>query len=462
MSDRQLSEELLFGFGGKENISFATHCATRLRLTIKDEQAVDEESVKKIKGVLGLVKNEKEYQVIIGTGVSAVYLQFSKLGDFESGGSADPNEAKDLEQAEPQKKEKVNYYLLATDFIAGTVLPSLPIIVAGGMTSALLVMCKTFFNISTETGTYTILNTIYTAAFAFLPIFIGYNAAKKLTINPMLGALLGAVLVSPDISGVEALDFLGIPVTAANYGSTILPVIFGVLFMAVVYKPLDRYIPKEVKFFFVPLVTMLVTVPVTLIFLAPIGTWLGQWIGAGLIWLNVNLGWLSVGVIGAASALLIFTGTGTGLYAAIFLAFSENGFENFMMPGMLAGNLAIGGAAIAAMTLLKEQDEKAMAFSSGLTAVFGITEPAIFGVLIPYQKPFISAAIGGGIGGLFAGFTHVAEYAFVSPGVASIVAFINPDGTHTNLVMAIGTMLLSFASAFIATRIIGIKKGVEE
>lgn len=461
MSDKKLSEEILSEFGGKGNILFATHCATRLRLTIKNENDVDEDEIKKIKGVLGLVKNENEYQVIIGTGVSSVYLEFSKLGDFGSGDKSD--DVADQSNGS-QQKEKKNYYLIATDFIAGTVLPSLPIIVAGGMTSALLVMCKTFFNLSSETGTYTVLNTVYTAAFAFLPIFIGYNAAKKLTINPMLGALLGAVLVSPDISGVEKLDFLGIPITTANYNSTILPVIFGVLFMAVIYKPLDRYIPKEVKFFFVPLLTMLITVPITLLFLAPIGTWLGQWIGAGLIWLNVNLGWLSVGVIGAASAVLIFTGTGTGLYAAIFLAFSENGFENFMMPGMLAGNLAIGGAAIAAMTLVKDKESKAMTFSAGLTAVFGITEPAIFGVLIPYQKPFISAAIGGGIGGLFAGFTHVAEFAFVSPGVASIVAFINPDGTHTNLIMAVGTMLIAFVSAFIATRIVGINEneGVEK
>ncbi|MBO0452860.1 PTS transporter subunit EIIC [Candidatus Enterococcus murrayae] len=458
MSDKELSREILSSFGGETNISVATHCATRLRLTIKNEEKVNEADVKKIKGVLGLVKNENEYQVIIGTNVSSVYLEFSKLGDFGS----DNKEEQAGKNTEQQKKEKKNYYLIATDFIAGTVLPTLPIIVAGGMMSAVLVMCKTFFNLSTDTGTYTVFNAIYSAAFTFLPIFIGYNAAKKLTINPMLGSLLGAILVSPDLNGVEKLDFLGVPITTANYGSTILPVIFGVLFMAVIYKPLDKYIPKEIKFFFVPLLTMIITVPVTLICLAPIGTWLGQWIGAGLVWLNVNLGWLSVGVIGAVCALLVFTGTGTGLYAAIFLAFSENGFENFIMPGMLAGNLAIGGAAIAAMTLLKEKDTRAMAFSSGLTAVFGITEPAIFGVLIPYQKPFISAAIGGGIGGLFAGFTHVAEYAFVSPGVASIVAFINPDGTNTNLIMAVGTMLLAFVSAFIATRIIGIKERVEE
>lgn len=459
MSNTELSKEILSGFGGQDNIQFATHCATRLRLTIKDENKVDESIIKKIKGVLGLVKNENEYQVIIGTNVGSVYQEFSKLGDFSK---ADTDSKTIVETNESKGKKKKSYYLLATDFIAGTVLPTLPIIVAGGMMSAVLVMCKTFFDLSTETGTYIILNSIYTAAFAFLPIFIGYNAAKKLTINPMLGSLLGAILVSPDISGVKNLDFIGIPVATASYTSTILPVIFGVLFMSIIYKPLDKYIPKEVKFFFVPLLTMIISVPVTLVCLAPIGTWLGHLIGVGLLWLNTNLGWLSVGVIGAASAVLIFTGTGTGLYAAIFLAFSENGFENFMMPGMLAGNLAIGGAAIAAMTLIKDKDTKGMAFSSGLTAVFGITEPAIFGVLIPYQKPFISAAIGGGIGGLFAGFTHVAEYAFVSPGVASLVAFINPDGSHTNLIMAIGTMIIAFVSAFIATKIIGISEKVED
>ena len=455
MSDEQLSKEILTSFGGVENVAFATHCATRLRLTVNDEELVDENNVKTLKGVLGLVKNENEYQVIIGTNVGSVYREFSKLVNISK--SDETNEIK-----EKSKKEKNNYFLIASDFIAGTVLPSLPIIVAGGMISAVLVVCTTFFNLSVETGTYKVLNAIYNAAFGFLPIFIGYNAAKKMDINPMLGSLLGAVLVVPDINGVEGLDFLGVPITTGNYGSSILPVIFGVLFMSIIYKPLDKKIPKEIKFFLVPLLTMLITVPITLICLAPIGTWLGQWIGAGLIWLNAHLGWLSVGVIGAATAFLMFSGTGSGLYAAIFLAFAENGFENFVMPGMLAGNIAIGGAALAAMTMVKNKDTKAIAFSTGLTAVFGITEPAIFGVLTRFKKPFIGAAIGGAIGGLFAGFTHVAEYAFVSPGVASVVAFINPDGTHNNLIMAIGTIILSFVSAFIATRLIGFDEGEEK
>ncbi|MBC1515777.1 PTS transporter subunit EIIC [Listeria immobilis] len=461
MPNKELSKEILASFGGEENISFVTHCATRLRLTVKNEDMVDIEKIESIKGVLGLVKNDDEYQVIIGTNVGAVHLEFTKWMDFLKN-KQESAEVEDLEKKEDTqdnpKKEKKNYFLIATDFIAGTVLPTLPIIVAGGMISAVLALCTTFFHLSSETGTYIILNSIYSAAFGFLPIFIGYNAAKKLDVNPMLGALLGAVLVVPEINGVKGLEFLGIPVTTGNYSSSILPVIFSVLFMSVVYKPLDKFVPKEIKFFIVPLVTMLISVPVMLIVLAPIGTWLGSLIGAGLVLLNVHLGWLSVGVIGAATSFLIFSGTGSGLYAAIFLAFSENGFENFIMPGMLAGNVAIGGAAIAAMTMLKNKDGKALAFSSGLTAVFGITEPAVFGILVRYRKPFIGAAIGGGIGGLFAGFTHVAEYAFVSPGLASLVAFINPDGTQGNLIMAIITVIISFVSAFIATKIIGLKE----
>lgn len=457
METLQQCKEILLAMGGEGNITCVAHCATRLRLTIHDVSKVKEEEVTKIDGVLGLVRNQNEMQVIIGPGVEATYMTFISLGDFQKGTHIQDDEAKKQDEV-LQKQAKKNWLLTASDFIAGSVLPSLPVIVAGGMISAVLVVLTTFFGLSADTGTYKILNSVYSAAFGFLPIFIGYNAAQKLHVSPMLGALLGAVLVSPDINGVEGLDFFGISVTSVSYGSSILPVIFGVLFMSVIYRPLERYIPKEIKFFAVPLLTMLVCVPVTLICLGPIATWAGAIIGDALLWMNANLGWLSVGVMGAITAFLIFSGTGSGLYAAIFLAFAENGFENFVMPGMLAGNLAVGGAAIAAMTLLKNKETKAMALSSGLTAVFGITEPAIFGVLVRFKKPFIGAAIGGGIGGLFAGFMHVAEFAFVSPGVASAIAFINPDGTSTNIIMAVITMILAFGSAFIATRFIGFEE----
>jgi beta-glucoside PTS system EIICBA component len=452
MSNEELSKEVLSKVGGQSNISNVTHCATRLRLRIINEDKVSEDELKSISGILGLAKNNNEYQVIIGTGVESVYLDFMKLLDSNL---IDQN-SDETKIANEAKKNKRNYFLVITDFIAGSVLPTLPVIVAGGMISAVLVTLSTFFGFSKDVGAYKVLEAVYDAAFGFLPIFVGYNAAKKLNISPMLGALLGAVLVEPGINGVEGLDFFGIPITAANYSNSVLPVIFSVVFMALVYKPLEKWIPKEIKFFTLPLLTMLVAVPVSITLIGPIATWLGAVIGDGLLWLNLEAGWLSVGIMGGITSFLIFTGTGTALYPAIFLAFSENGFENFVMPGMLAGNIAIGGAAIATMTMLKKKETKALAMSSGLTAVFGITEPAVFGVLARFKKPFVGAIIGGGIGGIFAGIMHIAEYAFVSPGVASIIAFINPDGTMTNLLMTIVTIILGFSSGFIATRLIGI------
>ena len=228
MTNLELSQQILSAMGGADNISHACHCATRLRLTIKDESLVDQAVCESIPGVLGFVKNNDEFHIIIGTSVPAVFAEFSTLGNFTTGEAVDdPKTA----TADKDKTATTNWFLKASDFIAGSVLPSLPVIVAGGMVSAVLVILTTFFGMPKDAGTYKILNAIYTAAFYFLPIFVGYNAAAKLKCSPMLGALLGGVLVCGDINGIEGLDFLGIPVTAASYNGGIIPVLLGVLFM---------------------------------------------------------------------------------------------------------------------------------------------------------------------------------------------------------------------------------------
>lgn len=453
MTNLELSQQILSAMGGADNISHACHCATRLRLTIKDESLVDQAVCESIPGVLGFVKNNDEFHIIIGTSVPAVFAEFSTLGNFTTGEAVDdPKTA----TADKDKTATTNWFLKASDFIAGSVLPSLPVIVAGGMVSAVLVILTTFFGMPKDAGTYKILNAIYTAAFYFLPIFVGYNAAAKLKCSPMLGALLGGVLVCGDINGIEGLDFLGIPVTAASYNGGIIPVLLGVLFMQFIYKPLDKKVPEEVKFFVVPLLTMIVTVPVTLIALGPLGNWIGVLLGQALGWLNETLGWLSVGVLGATFALTLYTGTSYGLYAFVITGFATNGFEAFVQPAGLAANLAVGGASLAVFTMLGDKEQKGVALSAGLTAVFGITEPAIFGILGRYRRPFIGAIVGGGVAGLFAGAVHLAEYAFVSPGVASILAFMNPDGSIFNLLFAALTMVIAFSVAFVVTRIVGL------
>lgn len=452
MTNLEIASSILSGLGGSDNIKFVTHCATRLRVTVNNINKINEENITNISGVMGLVKRDDELQVIIGTSVSSVYNEFIKLGDFNNGGAI---ESKETEKAD---KKKTSIFATATDFIAAAVLPALPILVAGGLMSAILVLCTSFFGLSKDSGTYIILNSVYVAAYSFLPIYVGYNTASKLGISPMLGALLGGVLVSGDISGVAGLDFLGIPVAAVGYGSSVLPVIFGVLFMQFIYRPLEKHTPQEVKFFIVPLITMLIAVPITLLVLGPLGSWIGELIGHGLTWLNNTIGWLSVGLVGGTFALMLFTGTGYGLYPIVIAGFGTNNMESFVQPAGLAANLAVAGAAIAVMTLLKDEESKGTSFSTGLTALFGITEPAIFGVLARYRKPFIGAAIGGAVGGIFAGLLHVTQYAFVSPGVASIISFVAPDGTTSNLIMAIITMVIAFTVSFIVTRFIGIEK----
>lgn len=461
-SHKELCIEILNAIGGKENINSVAHCATRLRLTLKDVSKVsDDETIKAIKGVLGLVKMNNSYQIIIGPGVDTVYLEFIKMAEINVGESKENTANTETYSKQSNKKESLTFKkagMKAIDFISGSFLPALPVIVAGGLISAILVCCTTFFGMDTESGTYIVLNSIYVAAFTYLPIYVGYNTAKKLNISPMLGALLGGVLVSGNISGVENLDFIGIPVTTVDYAQSVLPVMFGVLFMSFVYRPLDKYMPKEIKFVMVPVLTMLIAVPVTLIVLGPIATWVGDGVASVMLWLNTNLGWLSVALMSAFCPIMLFTGTGGGLFPAIFSSFATYGFEGFIMTSLLSANLAMGGAAIATSLKLRNKENKSLALSTGITAVFGITEPAIYGVLIRWKKPFIAAIIGSAIGGLFAGMMNVVEYVFSSPSVISIIAFANPDGTMDNLIMAIITMIIAFVSAFAITMLMSVKE----
>lgn len=213
--------------------------------------------IKSIKGVLGLVKINKSYQIIIGPGVESVFLEFVNIAGIQNNTSTNQSDKKEEIKSSTEKK---HYITTIVDFISGSFMPVLPIIVAGGLISAFLVCCTTFFGVDPNSGTYLVLNSIYVGAFTYLPIYVGYNTAKKLNISPMLGSLLGAVLVSNSISGVDGLDFLGIGITTVNYAQSVLPAMLGVLFMSFVYRPLDAHLPKEIKFVMVPVITMIITV----------------------------------------------------------------------------------------------------------------------------------------------------------------------------------------------------------
>lgn len=447
MSYKDMAKKFIAECGGVENIAVVNHCATRLRLTLNDQSKLSEEKLKSTPGVMGIVSRGKEIQIVIGTDVGNVYNEFIKLGNFKKGGKV--NEG-----------EKKNVFGTIVDFISGTFVPVLPILVAAGLVSAVLNICGIFFGLATDTGTYLVLNTINSAGFFFLPIYVGYSAAKKIGINPMMGAYLAAILVHSNIDGVAGLDFLGIPITQATYNTSVIPIILGVLFMSIVDKGVDKITPKEIKFFTKPLITILIVTPVTLIALGPLGIIIGNYVAEALTFINTKLGWLSVGLIGALTPILVMTGMNQALFPLVFAAMADKGYDAFVMPGMLAANVAIGAAALAIYFKSKDKDIKALSLSSGLTGIFGITEPSIFGVLLRFKNPFIGAMIGGGMGGIFAGIMQVKQYAVVSPGIAALPTFIQTDGSGvmTNFYLAIATVAISIVCAFIATWILGVKK----
>lgn len=441
MDYKSLAKQILTASGDTKNIAVVNHCATRLRLTLNDESKFNEQKVKSIKGVMGTVTRGKEVQIIIGTDVGNVYNEFIKLGDFKK---------------QSKTEDKKNVWGTVIDFISGTFVPVLPVLVAAGLVSAVLNICVTFFGLSTKTGTYLILNTINNAGFFFLPIYVGYSAARKIGINPMMGAYLAAILVHSNIDGKAGLSFLNIPITKVTYNTSVVPIILGVVFMSVVDKLVDKITPKEIKFFAKPLIVILIVTPVTLIALGPIGIVIGNYIAEALTFVNTKLGWLSVGLMGAFTPLLVSTGMNQALFPLVFAAMASNGYDAFVMPGMLAANVAVGAAALAVYVKSRNKDVKALAVSAGLTGVLGITEPSIFGVLIRFKRPFIGAMIGGGIGGLFAGIVHLKQYAVVSPGIAALPTFIPTHSkVMTNFYLAALTIVISIVVSFAATYMLG-------
>ena len=444
---KKIAEGVLASVGGAENVASVSHCMTRLRVKVKDAGKVKVEEGKKIPGVLNLIVQNGEYQYVIGQDVPSLHEEFTKLGDFESGGAVEDDEA--LKADTQAKKGRV--LNKAMTFVGGTFSPIIPVLVAGGLTGAVLTLLTTFFGVSQDSGTYQILYGLNQATFYFLPIFIGFSVAKQLNSNPYLGAFLGAVLLFSGINGVEGLDFFGIPVTPVSYNSSVFPVILGVIFMSFIYKFLQKHLPVFLRTIFVPLITMLITVPVTLIALGPIGGWLGSILANGVYAVYKAVPPIAVMLIGCLTPWLVFFGMNNATYPIVFALLAEVGSDPLICTGMAPANVAVGGACLAIALKSRDASLKGVGVSAGVTALCGITEPGVYGVLFPKRFPLYGAMIGGGLGGLLAGFLGMTQYVISTPGFISLPAYINPDGTPQNLIYSIIVMVLATVVSFVAT-----------
>lgn len=446
MDYKGLAQEILKQVGGEENVSDLTHCATRLRFRLVDEKKVNDTAVEALEGVLGLTKSGGQYQVVIGNDVPHVY---AALVDNLS----------DQSVRSTKVKQGPLQTLLAV--ISGIFTPILPVITAAGMIKAVLSLLTVFGVVTADDVNYQILNFIGDAGFYFLPIFLGASAARQFKTNPQLGMLMGAILLHPTFTLMvttakeagKSLSFFSLPLTLASYSSTVIPVILAVWFMSYVERFADKVSPKAVKFFLVPMVTTLITAIVTLLVLGPIGAIVGNWLGDFFKWLE-NFGpWVVPTIVGIFSPFLVMTGTHYGLVSIGINNRMTIGYDTIAQPGMLASNVAQGGAALAIAVKTKDTNKKALASSAGLTAIFGITEPALYGVTLQNKAALIGSMVAGGVGGFFLGILGARNFSGGSPGLLTIAAYIGED-TLKYFYTAIAGLIISVVVSFVVTFIL--------
>lgn len=448
-----IANQIINVVGGETNILNVTHCMTRLRLQLADASKLNEDEAKKIPGVMNLIIQNGEYQFVIGQDVPSLYDEMIQHEGIKAGGSIEDAQALKADSA-----IKGNVIETIFSFFGGTFSPVIPVLIAGGLTGAVLTLLTTFAGVSTESGTYQVFFAINQATFFFLPIFIGFSAAIKLKSNGYLGAFLAAILLFSGINGVEGLDFFGIGIQPIAYNANIFPIILGVLFMSVVYKFLQKHMPIYLRTIFVPLITMLITVPVTLIVLGPIGNTVGTWLADGLFALYNTIPSLSVAIVGATTCWMVFFGMNNATYPVVFALLAAVGSDPLICTGMAPANVAVGGACLAAALVSKNLEEKSVSIGAGVTALCGITEPGVYGVLFVKKYPLIGAMIGGGIGGFLAGLLGMTQYVISTPGFISFAAYITPanmGGGWTNLIVSMAVMVIAVVVAFVVTYILG-------
>ena len=445
MNYQELGTKILSLVGGKENVTGLTHCATRLRFILKDDTKAKTDVLKNTPGVLGVVKNGGQYQVIIGNDVNHVYKPIAEVCDLAN------TETK--KGQEPEEKKSLGERFIAT--ITGIFTPILPAITAAGMLKAVLAVLTAFKLINTSSDTYQVINFMADAAFYFLPILLANSAAKKFNCNPYMAMMLGGILLHPNFVNMvaaskesgEAIRLFFVPIYNASYSSSVIPIILSVWFMSLVEPIADKVSPKAIKFFTKPLLTILVSGAITLWALGPIGYIVASWIANGVNLLNTYVSWLVPLVLGGTFPLLVMTGTHYGIIPIGINNRMTTGYDTIVYPANLSSNIAQGAATFAVAIKTKSQEIKQLATSAGITAVCGITEPALYGINMRFKTPLISACIGGAAGGLYVGLLKVKNYAGGSPGLMTLPGYIGGNG-FTDLIHACIGAAIAFVVSF--------------
>ncbi len=449
-----LADRVVDLVGGKENITYFTHCITRLRFNVKDKSLVNVEEIESIANVVGTNWSGEQLQIIIGQAVEDAYKLICQKNGFETEKAIDEN----LDGDNNEKKKMTVGSVVSSFFdnIAGSIAPLIPVLIGCGMIKVIVILME-LAGISSDNSTYQVLSWLGNAGFYFLPILVGYTAAKKFGANEALGMVVGAMLIYPDfvngISAGEAYNFLGIPIYSASYTSTLFPVIMCVFVMAPIEKFIAKHSPDALHSVAEPTLTLLIMVPIAFCVLGPLGAFLGNYLAAFIMWLYDTVGFLSVGILSALLPLIVMTGMHTALSPYCINMIATIGYDPIVKVANFFSNINQGIACLAVAVKTKNTNLRSTGISCAITAVIGgVTEPAMYGINLKYKTPFYGVMIGNLTAGCIAGLFSVYCYAFGSSSLLGIAQFVGEKSM--NIVYATIALVIGCVVTFVVTLIL--------
>jgi beta-glucoside PTS system EIICBA component len=459
----QFAKDIIENVGGKENVSSVVHCITRLRFKLKDEGKANTDVLKNMEGVVTVMKSGGQYQVVIGNHVPDVYKAVVNEGGFQSQSQVDADDG------DNQKSSFI-------DIISSIFTPILGVLAATGMIKGFNALFVALGWLSNTSGTYQILNAIGDSLFYFFPIFLGYTAIVKFGGNKFIGMAIGAALVYPTLTTLTTgepittlfsgsvfqspiyITFLGIPVILMSYASSVIPIILSAYFASKVEKFFRKVIPDVVKAFLVPFFTLLVVVPITFLVIGPVATWAGILLGQVTMWIY-NLSPIIAGIfVGGFWQVFVIFGLHWGLVPVAINNLTVNGSDP-VLATTFAASFAQIGAVLGVWLKTKQQKLKTLSIPAFISGIFGVTEPAIYGITLPLKKPFIISCIAAAIGGGILGFAKTHMYMIGGLGIFGFPTFISPNtGIDFGFWGSVIAVIVAFILGFILTFLFGVSR----
>lgn len=442
-----LVKDILENIGGKENISDVAHCMTRLRFKLKDGSKFNKVKLEGLSGVVGTAVANNQYQVIIGSQVADVYKNFVMYTGIQTDGSTE------TEKTPFSIKEVINT-------IAGLFTPLVPALAGSGIIKGILVLLNTYNLMDNTSGTYQILGAAADAVFYFMPLVLAYSCAKRFKTDIVVSMAIAASLIYPNLVSFMAenssINFFGVPVIVTTYASSVIPIILAIFAYSYLERALKRFIPKILEMVLVPAISLAIMVPLTLIAFGPFGNYVSALLGQFFVSVTGASPLLAGAIFGGAYPIFVTFGVHRALVPIGINEVSTTGSTSlWAFTG--SSNFAQSGAAFGAAIKLKDKEMKSVAFSSAFSALFGITEPALYGVNLKFKKPMISVIAAGAIGGAIAGFGGAKAYAVAIPSLLTLPAFVG-QGFAFYLI----GITVAFVLSLVLTLVIGIDEGKKE